>query len=165
MNSENDDQLIILADTLGKILQRIHQHLAVAESCTGGWLSQIITATPGSSKHFDRGFITYNNTAKQEMLNVSANTLGEFTAVSEEVAIEMATGALANSHADFAISITGIAGPEGGTPEKPVGLVWFGFASKNNFSNAVHKIFPGNRQQIRRQAVHFSLEYAIKLLS
>ena len=130
-----------------------------AESCTGGLLAANLTRLPGSSAWFDMGFVTYSNEAKQQMLNVNPSTLAHYGAVSEEVVREMALGALIFSKADYALSISGIAGPTGGSEEKPVGLVWFGLASKKRIW-AESKIFNGDRDQIRAQAV----QHAVQLL-
>ena len=130
-----------------------------AESCTGGLLAANLTRLPGSSAWFDMGFVTYSNEAKQQMLNVNPTTLAHYGAVSEEVVREMALGALISSKADYALSISGIAGPTGGSEEKPVGLVWFGLASKKRIW-AESKIFNGDRDQIRAQAV----QHAVQLL-
>ena len=130
-----------------------------AESCTGGLLAANLTRLPGSSAWFDMGFVTYSNEAKQQMLNVNPTTLAHYGAVSEEVVREMALGALIASKADYALSISGVAGPSGGSEEKPVGLVWFGVASKKRIW-AEFKVFNGDRDQVRAQAV----QHAIQLL-
>ena len=130
-----------------------------AESCTGGLLAANLTRLPGSSAWFDMGFVTYSNEAKQQMLNVNPTTLAHYGAVSEEVVREMALGALIASKADYALSISGIAGPSGGSEEKPVGLVWFGVASKKRIW-AEFKVFNGDRDQVRAQAV----QHAVQLL-
>ena len=147
-------------------LQNLARNLATqnlkvtcAESCTGGLLAANLTRLPGSSAWFDMGFVTYSNEAKQQMLNVNPSTLAHYGAVSEEVVREMALGALISSKADYALSISGIAGPTGGSEEKPVGLVWFGLASKKRIW-AESKIFNGDRDQIRAQAV----QHAVQLL-
>ena len=148
-------QLQIVANNLST------QNLKVtcAESCTGGLLAANLTRLPGSSAWFDMGFVTYSNEAKQQMLNVNPTTLAHYGAVSEEVVREMALGALIASKADYALSISGIAGPSGGSEEKPVGLVWFGVASKKRIW-AEFKVFNGDRDQVRAQAV----QHAIQLL-
>ena len=130
-----------------------------AESCTGGLLAANLTRLPGSSAWFDMGFVTYSNEAKQQLLNVNPTTLAHYGAVSEEVVREMALGALISSKADYALSISGIAGPTGGSEDKPVGLVWFGLASKKRIW-AESKHFNGDRDQIRAQAV----QHAVQLL-
>lgn len=138
--------------------------LATAESCTGGLLAGTMTARPGASAVFDRGFITYSNEAKAEMLGVSTETLEEFGAVSAPVARAMATGALKHSHAGLAVSVTGIAGPGGGSPEKPVGLVFIGHAFKNGEAGSIEYRFQGSREDIRGAAIRTALSRLIELL-
>ena len=149
---EPKKSLINIAQELGTALKVRGFVLALAESCTGGMVAQAVTSIAGSSAWFDRGFVTYSNAAKIEMLGVSAQTLEKFGAVSEEVAKEMALGALKNSHAQIAGSITGIAGPDGGSAEKPVGTVCFAWASINTQTEAITIKFTGNREEIRQQA-------------
>lgn len=127
--------------------------IATAESCTGGLIAAALTDVAGSSDVFERGFVTYSNDAKQELIAVPLAVLTKFGAVSAETAEAMARGALARSRADVAISVTGIAGPSGGSSEKPVGLVWFGIARKSGSSRTVREIFPGDRAAIRQAAV------------
>ena len=153
-----DNELLALAIRVGELLKQQHNFLAVAESCTGGWLSETITAIAGSSAWFDRGFITYSNQAKQDMLGVRLATLTQFGAVSAQTAIEMAEGALTHSEAQCTIAITGIAGPEGGTIEKPVGTVWIAWAAIGKVTRAVCYQLRGDRAAIRRQAVRCALE-------
>jgi len=143
---------------LGEYLRKYALILAVAESCTGGGLAYAMTSLPGSSIYFDRGFVTYSNQAKQEMLSVSSDLLSRYGAVSEEVAIAMAEGALKFSKATVALAITGIAGPDGGTIDKPVGCVWFGLIAHNKPKKSICKYFSGDRQSIRDQAIEFSLQ-------
>jgi nicotinamide-nucleotide amidase len=132
--------------------------LATAESCTGGMIAAALTDIAGSSAVVDRGFVTYSNAAKQEMLGVKAATLDAHGAVSLETAIEMADGALSHSNADAVIAVTGIAGPDGGTPEKPVGLVWFGIAVKGKVTKAESRIFSGlDRAGVRHETVAHAL--------
>lgn len=138
--------------------------LATAESCTGGAISAAITALPGASSVFERGFITYANTAKTEMLGVPETTLNTHGAVSAQTAQTMAEGALKNSRADIAISVTGIAGPIGDTPEKPVGLVYIGHALKNQTSGSTQHNFQGSRTDIQKQATKTALKKAIQLI-
>ena len=145
MNKEID----ILAGKLGLLLQSRHLSLVTAESCTGGGLGFSLTSISGSSEWYERGFITYSNAAKTELLNVPATTIEQFGAVSEQTARAMAEGALKNSHADLSISITGIAGPAGGSAEKPVGTVWIAYAGKNMPTQTNVDIFPGNREAVR----------------
>jgi len=131
--------------------------LATAESCTGGWAAQVITHTAGSSAWFERGFVTYSNEAKVDMLGVRAETLEKFGAVSQETAAEMAAGALNNSNALISLAITGIAGPTGGSPGKPVGTVCFAWCGVGEAAEAETAVFAGDREAIRRQAVVHAL--------
>ncbi|MAQ71438.1 MAG: damage-inducible protein CinA [Alphaproteobacteria bacterium] len=132
--------------------------VALAESCTGGMIASAITNVPGSSTVFDRGFVTYSNQAKIDCLGVNATTLESFGAVSEETAVEMALGALKNSDASIALSVTGVAGPGGGSKQKPVGIVYFGLAGKNfEEVKTFQKHFSGDRNEIRSQATRFAL--------
>jgi len=132
--------------------------VATAESCTGGLIAAALTHFAGSSDMFERGVVTYSNEAKTELLGVPSNLIAQHGAVSEAVARAMAEGALRFSRADIAVSVTGIAGPGGGSAEKPVGLVWFGFATRGGDCVAHHKIFPGDRGTVRAVAVRFALE-------
>jgi nicotinamide-nucleotide amidase len=152
-----------LARRVGERLAASGQMLATAESCTGGWVAQAITAIAGSSDWFDRGFVTYSNDAKREMLGVRAETLKRHGAVSEETAREMAQGALARSKATVALAVTGIAGPAGGSPEKPVGMVCFAWASRQGASAETMRFF-GDRESVRRQSVVRALEGVLKAL-
>lgn len=158
-----------LSVQLGQLLLERKGMLATAESCTGGLLAGAITAIAGSSAWFDRGWITYSNDAKRKELDVSAAVLKEFGAVSEDVAREMALGALAQApRAKLALATTGIAGPGGGTADKPVGLVCFGFARRTENGvdvRTVAKVFEGDRRAVREASVHFSLTTACDLLS
>jgi nicotinamide-nucleotide amidase len=138
--------------------------LATAESCTGGWVAQAVTSVSGSSEWFDRGFVTYSNEAKREMLGVHRETLDRHGAVSEETAREMAAGAIAASRARVALAITGVAGPTGGTPQKPVGMVCFAWALPDGRVDAVTSRLDGDREAIRRQSVIFALEGLLERL-
>jgi nicotinamide-nucleotide amidase len=153
-----DNELFELAQQLGQLLNSKGKKIATAESCTGGWIAQMITEVSGSSAWFDRGFVTYSNAAKMQMLGVKPETLDKFGAVSVQTATEMVTGTLAHSDADCAIAVTGIAGPDGGTAEKPVGTVFIAWADKNKDVKVVQKKLMGNRHQIRRQTVKIALE-------
>jgi nicotinamide-nucleotide amidase len=150
-----------MLEILAKKLIQQGKLLVTAESCTGGGLSQVLTSLPGSSQWFDRGFVTYSNAAKQEMLGVSAESLAEHGAVSEVVALEMAKGALKNSVADIAISITGVAGPDGGSDDKPVGMVCFAVVSDASEPIVRTEYFKGTRLEVREAAVNFVLEYLV----
>jgi len=153
-----ESTLYELAERVGARLKAQGLLLACAESCTGGWVAQAVTAVAGSSDWFDRGFVTYSNAAKLEMLGVAAETLERFGAVSEETAREMAAGALERSRADIALAITGVAGPTGGTSAKPVGMVCFAWAQRNGAAQSRTQRFAGDREQVRRQSVVAALE-------
>ncbi len=148
---------------LGSVLSKNKLRIALAESCTGGLVCQYLTNIPGSSIWFDRGLITYSNESKIELLKVNQNTLSKFGAVSKEVASEMALGVLRVSHADFALSITGIAGPSGGSIDKPVGTVFFAIAYQNKIIFNDSKIFPGSRENIRESSCLFALNQVLAL--
>ncbi|MBI5912694.1 MAG: nicotinamide-nucleotide amidohydrolase family protein [Betaproteobacteria bacterium] len=158
------DTVTMLATLVGAKLKAKRLMLATAESCTGGWVAQAVTAIAGSSDWFERGFVTYSDAAKQEMLAVSARTLAAYGAVSEETAREMAAGALAHSRAQVAVAITGIAGPTGGSPEKPLGMVCFAWAIKGGVVSAVTHRFNGDRESVRRQSVIAVLQGVLELL-
>ncbi|WP_415904467.1 nicotinamide-nucleotide amidase [Neptuniibacter sp. QD48_55] len=139
--------------------------IATAESCTGGWVAQEITAIPGSSAWFDCGFVTYSNMSKQKMLGVSKDTLEHCGAVSAEVVAEMAEGALNNSSAHISVATSGIAGPAGGSKEKPVGTVWFAWAEQGKSVRTKKYCFEGDRESVRKQAVSVALEGILQNLS
>lgn len=144
---------------------RIHNtKLVTAESCTGGMLAAAITELPGSSDVFDRGFVTYSNTSKADELEVPMQRIQTFGAVSPEVARSMAAGALKNSQADLALSITGIAGPDGGSEDKPVGTVFIGYSRKGGKTGAEEFHFEGDRGSVRTKSCESALEIAIKIL-
>ena len=152
------DALKPLARRLGARLKRSGLKLATAESCTGGWIAQAVTAIAGSSGWFERGFVTYSNEAKKEMLGVLASTLSRHGAVSEETARGMARGALEHSRAQIAVAVTGVAGPGGGTRAKPVGMVCFAWAMKNGDTQSKVLRFRGGRESVRRQSVVAALQ-------
>jgi nicotinamide-nucleotide amidase len=152
-----------LAKRLGARLKRANEMLATAESCTGGWAAQVVTSVAGSSAWFERGFVTYSNAAKQELLGVRAETLRAHGAVSEETAREMARGALERSQGTIAVSITGVAGPGGGTAEKPVGMVCFAWARDGEVRAETCR-FAGDRESVRRQSVIVALEGVMRAL-
>ena len=158
-------ELTELSINLAKLLLDQQKSLAVAESCTGGWVAKCLTDIAGSSAWFDRGFVTYSNAAKEEMLGVSATTLTEHGAVSEAVVQEMARGVLANSHADTAVAISGVAGPGGGLPDKPVGTVCFAWLAHDGFRVIETCRFDGDREAVRRQSVHHAIDRLIALLA
>ena len=149
--------LALAAENLGHFLIEHHARIVTAESCTGGWLAQCITDIAGSSVWFDRGFITYSNESKADMLNVQSETIEKFGAVSAEVARQMTQGALQNSQADYAIAITGIAGPTGGSPEKPVGTIYIAWQKRAESAVVTLEHFSGDRQEIRRLSVYTAL--------
>jgi nicotinamide-nucleotide amidase len=160
----SSDTLTTLATLVGARLKAQSLTLATAESCTGGWVAQAATAIAGSSDWFERGFVTYSNAAKQEMLGVGAGTLAKHGAVSEQTAREMAAGALTHSRAQVAVAITGIAGPAGGSPDKPVGTVCFAWSRQNRALVAQTRHFEGDRASVRRQAVIAALQGVLELL-
>lgn len=153
-----DSELTQLSIRIGQQLAARGATVTTAESCTGGWVAKVLTDIAGSSAWFQRGFVTYSNEAKQQMIGVSARTLAENGAVSEPVVREMAQGALREAAADFALSVSGIAGPDGGSAEKPVGTVWFGFATATGDVLACHCRFDGDREAVRRQATAWALQ-------
>ncbi len=153
-----------LADALGKACRRRGVVLAVAESCTGGAVAEAITRIPGCTRWFDRGYVTYSNEAKIELLGVAPATLDRFGAVSEAVAREMAVGALQNSRADASVAITGIAGPSGGSAAKPVGMVWLAWAGRDGGVQAREFRFTGDREAIRCLATRVALQGLADLL-
>lgn len=148
-----DHELQQLAEAIGRALIEKGLVLAFAESCTGGLASAIVTNIPGSSAWFDGGVVVYSNQAKQDLLQVSKNTLHQYGAVSEQVAAEMAEGLIKQGRASIVASVTGIAGPDGGTAEKPVGTVCFAWASKDHPTKRCQLLLSGNRQEIRRKSV------------
>ncbi|MGY2575848.1 nicotinamide-nucleotide amidase [Vibrio sp. C8] len=147
-----------LSQHLGELLLKHKQVLVTAESCTGGGVASAITEIAGSSAWFDRAFVTYSNEAKQEMIGVEGQTLAKFGAVSEPVVIQMVQGALKNSNATIGVSISGIAGPTGGSEEKPVGTVCFAWADKSEWLKVETQHFVGDRSAVRTQAVIHALE-------
>lgn len=153
-----------LAARVGAALTRNEMMLATAESCTGGWLGQAVTSVAGSSDWYERGFITYTYLSKREMLGVRDDTLERHGAVSEPTAREMAQGALAHSHAQVAVAVSGIAGPSGGSPEKPVGTVCFAWALKEGPTRSETRRLAGDREAVRRQAVEIALAGLLDLL-
>jgi nicotinamide-nucleotide amidase len=158
------DKLTGLSQQLAKLLLQQQKQLAVAESCTGGWLAKTVTDLAGSSQWFERGFVTYSNAAKQEMLGVRPKTLLRDGAVSEAVVQEMSLGALAHSQADISVAISGIAGPGGAVPGKPVGTVCFSWALKDHSHHQHTKHFEGDREAVRLQSVACALEGLLDVL-
>jgi len=160
----NDDAAQAQASALGEALRARGWRLVTAESCTGGLLAAVCTGLAGSSEWFERGFVTYSNAAKTESLGVPAALIEDHGAVSAEVAQAMAEGALTHSAAQVALAITGIAGPAGGSPEKPVGTVWFAWALPGQ-THTDHQCFAGDRAAIRQAAVAHALERLAALLA
>jgi nicotinamide-nucleotide amidase len=155
---------IELSRQISLILLSKKLFLTTAESCTGGGIAHLLTEIPGSSTWYERGFVTYSNSSKEELLNVPADILMNYGAVSRETAQAMAEGALQNSHAQVSIAVTGIAGPDGGTSEKPVGTVWFSWARIGKSTETLLKYFKGDRAKIRNQAIEFALQELLNLL-
>jgi nicotinamide-nucleotide amidase len=155
--------LAFLSRKTGKALKKKGQTLVTAESCTGGWVAQAVTSVAGSSNWFERGYVTYSNAAKREALGVSKKTLARYGAVSEPAAREMARGALKRSRAGIALAVTGIAGPGGGLPGKPVGTVCFAWAQGRKIRSET-KRFMGGRGRVRRQSVIHALRGVLKWL-
>lgn len=153
-----------LVEELSLLLTQKNMRLVTAESCTGGLIAAAMTDRSGSSSVFERGYVTYSNESKIEELNVNPEIIETHGAVSEQTAAEMANGALKNSRADIALSVTGIAGPTGGTKEKPVGLVYIGIALPNKKPETIKNIFDGDRTSIRQATVEKALELLIERL-
>jgi nicotinamide-nucleotide amidase len=164
LNIPTDHELCLQAERLGEQLLKRQFMLVTAESCTGGWVGKIITDISGSSHWYDRGFITYTNQAKQDLLGVPAEILQAHGAVSEATARAMVEGALIHSQADVALGITGIAGPGGGSIDKPVGMVCFAWASRAGDVVSEKQSFQGSREAVRRQAVMHALQGVVPLL-
>ena len=151
-----------LAVQVGEALKARQLMVSTAESCTGGWIGEVLTAIAGSSTYYERGFITYSNQAKQELLGVPEQTIAQHGAVSEETVRAMAAGALAHSRAQVALSVSGVAGPGGGSAHNPVGTVCFGWALKGGEPQSARRHFDGDRESVRRQAVAFALRGALE---
>jgi nicotinamide-nucleotide amidase len=152
-----DAELYALAEQVAKEVQQHKLMLVTAESCTGGWVAKALTDLPGSSAWFDAGVVTYSYEAKEALLGVNPGTLERTGAVSEETVMEMVSGALARFGAGVAIAVTGIAGPGGGTPDKPVGTVWVGWKRRGGYAHAKLFHFDGDREAVRRQTVAAAL--------
>ena len=159
-----DSELYSLAVEAGRILTASGRMLVTAESCTGGWVSEAVTMVPGSSQWFERGFVTYTNLAKQEMLGVESATLELHGAVSEPTVREMVAGALMRSRGDVALAVSGVAGPSGGTAAKPVGMVCLAWGLRGREATAVTRHFPGDREAVRRFSVIAALDGLIRAL-
>jgi nicotinamide-nucleotide amidase len=152
-----DAELLALAGEVASEVLRCRLMLVTAESCSGGWIAKTLTDLPGSSAWFDAGVVTYSYEAKEALLGVNPRTLEHTGAVSEETVLEMVSGALARFGAGVAVAVTGIAGPSGGTPEKPVGTVWIGWKRRGGYGHAQMFHFPGDREAVRRQTVAAAL--------
>jgi nicotinamide-nucleotide amidase len=153
----SDENLGLLAHEVAEAVQQQKLMLVTAESCTGGWIAKTLTDLPGSSAWFDAGVVTYSYEAKEALLGVNPRTLEHAGAVSEETVLEMVSGALARFGAGVAVAVTGIAGPSGGTPGKPVGTVWIGWKRRGGYAHARLFHFPGDREAVRRQTVAAAL--------
>ncbi|WP_286974564.1 CinA family protein [Pseudomonas sp.] len=159
-----DQDLTRLAAELGKQLVSAQAQVTTAESCTGGGIAEAITRIPGSSAWFEAGYVTYSNAQKTQQLGVSPELFGSVGAVSEEVVVEMVRGAQANSGARYAVAVSGVAGPDGGSTDKPVGTVWVAWAEGSKVFT--HRcLFAGDREQVRRQTVFTALEGLLRLLA
>jgi len=160
-----DEQLQLLAKKVGESALEARVMITTAESCTGGWVAVVLTSIAGSSKWFERGFVTYSNLSKQELLGVSGETLVQHGAVSEQTVCEMAQGALQHSHAHLGVAISGIAGPGGATQDKPVGTVCLAWAAAGKVTRSVTEQYSGNREEIRKQAVVAALNGVLGMLA
>lgn len=158
MTEVSDEALQEAATELGTVLREQARTIATAESCTGGWVSKVLTDTAGSSDYFDAGLVTYSDTAKEKLIAVTPLSLEKHGAVSEAVVREMVSGAIAVTGADVAVAISGVAGPGGGSEDKPVGTVWFAWGDASDEPEAVCQRFPGDRDAVRRQCVLFALQ-------
>ncbi|MCG7960267.1 MAG: CinA family protein [Candidatus Thiodiazotropha taylori] len=161
---DSTEQIQSLCQQLAELLRARGERLVVAESCTGGWVAKVLTDLPGSSDWFDRGYVSYSNQAKQSMLGVSAETLEQLGAVSLQTVAEMTQGALQQSGTDLALAVSGIAGPGGGSQEKPVGTVCFSWQMANRDPLLEQCCFAGDRDQVRLQTVEHALRHAIGLI-
>jgi nicotinamide-nucleotide amidase len=158
MHAPSDDELQLQAERLGASLRDTKQMLVTAESCTGGWIAKTVTDVAGSSDWFDCGLAAYSYEAKQRLLGVRAETLEHFGAVSRETVVEMVSGALVHSGSTVAVAVTGIAGPGGGTDDKPVGTVWIAWKRRGGYPQAELFHFDGDREAVRRQTVAAALD-------
>ena len=165
MTAPTDHELQTRAATLGESLRQQGLMVATAESCTGGWISKVLTDNAGSSDYVGTGLVTYSNAAKQHFLGVSATNLDAHGAVSEPVVRDMAEGACRATGADLAVAVSGIAGPGGGTPEKPVGTVWFAWSRTGHPTHTAVHCFNGDRESVRRQTVACALAGLLELSS
>jgi nicotinamide-nucleotide amidase len=159
----DDHELEALALKLGRALLVRGWRVSTAESCTGGWIAKALTDVPGSSQWFDGGIVSYSNAAKSELLGVGSELLEQHGAVSEAVVRAMANGVRARFHSQLAVAVSGVAGPDGGTPDKPIGTVCFAFATPM-VTGVARRVFPGGREAVRRQSVAFALERLVDLV-
>ena len=163
--TDSDAQLKRLAARVGRRLLKQHRHVVTAESCTGGWIAKTLTDIAGSSAWFECGVVAYSYEAKESLLGVQPQTLERTGAVSQETVVEMVSGALARYGASVAVAVTGIAGPSGGTPGKPVGTVWIGWKRRGGYARAELFHFDGDREAVRRQTVGAALEGVRRILT
>lgn len=162
-----DAALTRLAGRVGRALRSAHLRIVTAESCTAGWIAKVLTDTAGSSDWLDSGYVTYSNASKRRVLGVCARTLSRFGAVSEQTVREMARGSLEASGVDVVVAVSGIAGPDGGTPEKPVGTVWFCVGRRRGRTVALDvacERFSGGRETVRRKSVECALRLVLRHL-
>lgn len=160
-----DETLRAQAQSLAECLLARGQSVVAAESCTGGWIAKVLTDIPGSSTWFECGVVAYSYEAKEALLGVQPQTLERSGAVSQETAVEMVSGALARYGASVAVAVTGVAGPGGGTPDKPVGTVWIGWKRRGGYARAELFHFEGDREAVRRQTVGAALEGVRRILT
>ena len=158
------ERLPKLSAEVGRVLVAQRLKLATVESCTGGWIGQSLTAVAGSSTWYERGFVTYSNASKNELVGVPRELISRSGAVSEPVVRAMARGALSHSPADWALAVTGIAGPDGGSVDKPVGTVWLGWIARTGMERTEQYLFKGDREAVRRQSVIEALSGLIRFL-
>lgn len=158
MREIGDEELVQAGDALGRALRERGLSIASVESCTGGWIAKTLTDTGGSSDYYHCGLVTYSNTTKEQLAGVTPMSLEKYGAVSEAVVREMVLGSVNLVDADVAVAVSGVAGPGGGTDDKPVGMVWFAWGARDGDSEAVCEYFHGNRDAIRRQAVLYALQ-------
>ncbi|NOQ87582.1 MAG: nicotinamide-nucleotide amidohydrolase family protein [Gammaproteobacteria bacterium] len=162
--SPSEQELRDLAEQLGECMKSKGLKLATAESCTGGWLAKIITDIPGSSAWFTSSVVCYSNESKHSLLGVDENTLNEFGAVSGETVLELSDGLFSHTDADVAVSVSGIAGPDGGSEDKPVGLVWLSWGKRDKSVHAKPFNFDGDREEVRKKSISQALNNLLDLL-
>ncbi|MEE9334639.1 MAG: CinA family protein [Granulosicoccaceae bacterium] len=159
--TNHNERAFALATKLGDLLIQHQYRITTAESCTGGLLATCLTDVPGASSWFEQSWVTYSNQAKIDRIGVSAETIRQYGAVSEQTVLEMANGARQIAAANIAVAISGVAGPDGGTADKPVGTVWIGWSLDDQFQDAEVAVFEGNRQQVRQAALLAALSGSI----